>query len=262
MVSSELLLSVISSKTFWPAIVAAHNVIVVHHQLIKFPDIAFFVSPIPIHIAAMVILYGQMSKCDRLSRDVAIEDIWTALDMLPRFRWRWERKDFNGGHPLIEKLAEKVLEINLGDVKRAGTPTLIAEEDWETSSPTGALSPTSAAPQLTSPTHAHAPYPSHGPYGPAPNGNGDVNGKTLADVPAGWFWPMDPQNPVGPLLDQAQMGQAPNARYYQPIGMVGCQPSGESYMLEEKDPSLTKAHMQPWMNAVRSGFRHFIMSHN
>jgi hypothetical protein len=34
-----------------------------------------------------------------------IEDVWMALDILPHFRWRWERKDLNGGHPLIFKLA-------------------------------------------------------------------------------------------------------------------------------------------------------------
>ncbi|KAF8876723.1 hypothetical protein BD779DRAFT_1613239 [Infundibulicybe gibba] len=90
--------------TFSTAIITSHNTIIVHNQLIRFPDIAFFTSPIPLHIAAMVILYGHMSKCDKLPRHTALEDVWLALDMLPRFRWRWERKDFNGGHPLIAKL--------------------------------------------------------------------------------------------------------------------------------------------------------------
>ena len=60
-----------------------------HNQLIKFPDIAFFVSPSPLHIAAMVILYGHMSVVDKLPLQVALEDVWMALDMLPSFRWRW-----------------------------------------------------------------------------------------------------------------------------------------------------------------------------
>lgn len=199
----------------------------------------------------MVILYGQMSQCDCLSKDVAIEDIWTALDMLPRFRWHWERKDMNGGHPLIEKLAEKVLEINLSEIRRNGTPMLIPEDDWEANSPTGigSLSPTTSGPQL-SPTHTHASFAGHS-YG-SQNANGDVNGKTLAEVPATWFWPMDPQNPVGLPIEQAHMsGQPPSStQIYQPIGTIGCQPSQESYMLEEKDPTLTKAQMQTWMNQV------------
>ncbi|KAI5987176.1 fungal-specific transcription factor domain-containing protein [Pisolithus marmoratus] len=45
------------------SIVTSHNIIVVHNQLIRFPNTAFFVSPIPLHIAAMVILYGHMSHC-------------------------------------------------------------------------------------------------------------------------------------------------------------------------------------------------------
>lgn len=232
----------------------SHNVIAVHFTLIKFPDIAFFVSPIPLHIAAMVILYGQMSQCDRLSKDIAIEDIWTALDMLPRFRWRWERKDMNGGHPLIEKLAEKVLEINLSEVRRNGTPMLIPEDDWEASSPSGvgSLSPTTSNPQH-SPSHTHA-FPGNS-YGSSNANNGsDVSGKSLAEVPAGWFWPMDPQNPVGLPIEQVHMSGQPqsSSQYYQPIGTIGCQPSQDSYMLEEKDPTLTKAHMQTWMNQVSS----------
>ena len=103
----------------------------VHNQLIKFPDIAFFVSPSPLHIAAMVILYGHMSVVDKLPLQVALEDVWMALDMLPQFRWRWERKDLNPGHPLIAKLAEKVLDVNLHQVAPSGAPMLLSEQDWD-----------------------------------------------------------------------------------------------------------------------------------
>ncbi|KAI0027406.1 fungal-specific transcription factor domain-containing protein, partial [Vararia minispora EC-137] len=113
------------------AIIISHNIIVVHHQLIRFPDIAFFVSPIPLHIAAMVILYGHMSRCEALSKQVALEDVWMALDMLPSFRWRWERKDNNGGHPLIARLAEKVLEVNLRQAGPTAQPVLIPEINWD-----------------------------------------------------------------------------------------------------------------------------------
>ncbi|KDQ53103.1 hypothetical protein JAAARDRAFT_72641 [Jaapia argillacea MUCL 33604] len=127
-------------KALVDAIVTSHNVIVVHNQLIRFPDIAFFVSPIPLHIAAMVILYGHMSKCERLTRQVALEDVWMALDMLPRFRWRWERKDLTSGHPLIAKLAEKVLEVNLHQVGPPSHPVLMSDQDWENDG-SGMLSP-------------------------------------------------------------------------------------------------------------------------
>jgi hypothetical protein len=118
--------------------VVSHNIIVIHNQLLRFPDISFFVSPIPLHIAAMVILFGQMSRCDSLTRQVALEDVWMALDMLPSFRWRWERREMNGSHPLIAKLTETVLGVNLRQAGPSSHPVLIPELDWDiesTSSP-------------------------------------------------------------------------------------------------------------------------------
>ena len=239
----------------------SHNIIVVHAQLIKFPDIAFFVSPIPIHIAAMVILFGQMSACDNLPREIAVQDVWTALDMLPRFRWHWERRDMGGAHPLIEKVAEKVLYIEMSQVKQSmGPQMLIPEEDWESGSPL--LSPTPSNNQLTSPTNNHSPFNAQGHYGAqAANGAGESSGKQLADIPPNWFWPMDPQNPIGMPMPGVQMGQqSPNQptvqgqpQYYQPIGTIGCEPSRQSYIVEEKDPSFTRAQAQQWVNsAVRN----------
>jgi len=259
------------------AIVTSHNVIVVHAQLIKFPDIAFFVSPIPLHIAAMVILFGQMSHCDNLPRAVAIEDIWQALDMLPRFRWHWERRDMGGAHPLIERVAEKVLEIELPQVKNDGLQVLIAEEDWESGSPGALLSPTLSNKQVPSPTHAQSPFgANHGQYG-AQGSNGasapDASGRQLADVPPSWFWPMDPENPIGMPQQGAPVGQPQAGQQFQPIGTIGCVPSEASYMLEEKDPSLTRAQGQQWVNTAidNDGWRalahyqaqaHASMSHN
>ncbi|EGO24576.1 hypothetical protein SERLADRAFT_468109 [Serpula lacrymans var. lacrymans S7.9] len=206
------------------AIVTSHNIIIVHNQLIRFPDIAFFVSPIPLHIAAMVILYGHMSHCERLSRQVMVEDVWMALDMLPRFRWRWERKDVNGGHPLIAKLAEKVLNVNLRSVGPTKDPVLLSELDWDTDSPGGMLgSPSLATQQVQqhmqqrTPTMAAA-YPNganSSAYGPQQRGPGsssttpikNVNGTStngmttdkLAEVPAGLFYPFYPENPMGSM---------------------------------------------------------------
>jgi hypothetical protein len=235
-----------------PAIVASHNVIVVHNHLLQFPDIAFFVSPIPIHISAMVILYGQMSKDTRLSRETAIQDIWTALDMLPRFRWRWERMDMNAGHPMIEMLAEKVLSINLREVNinNAGPSFLIPEEDWEAGSPQGNLSPSSNGMQLSSPTHTHSPFGGQLQYGTTSTTDGAGR---LVNVPSHLFWPMDPQNPVGiPLEQMRQQSSHPVVYYPQPIGTIGCQASHYAYVLEEKDPRVAKADVEPLMDAVSS----------
>lgn len=194
----------------------SHNIIVVHNQLIRFPDIAFFVSPIPLHIAAMVILFGHMSRCDSLTRQVALEDVWMALDMLPSFRWRWERKEMNGSHPLIATLAEKVLGVNLRQAGPTSHPVLIPELDWDiegTSSPVAAHT-TASTPSLGNAAYNHStsgnPFPGSPPIGPAvpapsralitgaSSGNGsDANGPVetkLAEVPVNLFYPFYPDS--------------------------------------------------------------------
>ncbi|KAG6336364.1 hypothetical protein ID866_2721 [Astraeus odoratus] len=267
------------SKALIDAIVTSHNIIAIHYQLIRFPNISFFVSPIPLHIAAMVILYGHMSHCDRLPRQVMIEDVWMALDMLPRFRWRWERKDLNGGHPLISKLAEKVLSVNLRTVGPAKDPVLLPEMDWETEG-SGAMV---GSPSLMSPTQihmqqqkssvmTHSQYQngSHmGPtmYGPqrsisqnaTPVKSGPTSGpEKLAEVPAGLFYPFYPENPMGPASnppvssvssdggssngdgnngDYAHLLAAAAAQPNGSNGSYGCQPSQDSFMLEEIVPT-------------------------
>ncbi|KZT29939.1 hypothetical protein NEOLEDRAFT_1056054 [Neolentinus lepideus HHB14362 ss-1] len=269
-------------KALVDAIVTSHNIVVVHNQLIRFPDIAFFVSPIPLHIAAMVILYGHMSKCERLTRQVALEDVWMALDMLPRFRWRWERKDMTSGHPLIAKLAEKVLDVNLHQVGPPSHPVLLSEQDWE--SDAGMLSPalsssgsvhgsqsqhtpskatptTYSGPGYAPPTGSNGGSHSHTPPGKAGPGT-PPDKKQLADMNPGLFYPFYP--------DPNQQGMVNNGRSHngngngdvnellaaasaavQPIGAYGCPPSQESYMLEEKDGSSLNQGGQMWMNMVR-----------
>jgi len=186
----------------------------VHNQLLRFPDIAFFVSPIPLHIAAMVILFGHMSRCDSLTRQVALEDVWMALDMLPSFRWRWERKEMNGSHPLIATLAEKVLGVNLRQAGPTSHPVLMPELDWDiegTNSPIATHTAVST-PSLGNTTYTHGssgtPFPGSPPIGPAvpassrlvtgaSNGNGGANGPVetkLAEVPVNLFYPFYPDN--------------------------------------------------------------------
>jgi len=193
--------------------VVSHNVIVVHNQLLRFPDISFFTSPIPLHIAAMVILFGHMSRCDSLTRQVALEDVWMALDMLPSFRWRWEGKETNGSHPLIATLAEKVLEVNLRQVGPSSHPVLMPELDWDLENTGSPLATHTAAstPSLTNTNvnYAHgAPgtpsFPGSPPIGPAapPSSRVHVSGNgggssgpvemKLAEVPPNLFFPFYP----------------------------------------------------------------------
>ena len=193
----------------------SHNIIVVHNQLLRFPDIAFFVSPIPLHIAAMVILFGHMSRCDSLTRQVALEDVWMALDMLPSFRWRWERKEMNGSHPLIATLAEKVLGVNLRQAGPTSHPVLMPELDWDIEGSNSPIATHTAVstPSLGTATYTHGtsgtPFPGSPPIGPAvpsssralvtgaSNANGGANGPVetkLAEVPVNLFYPFYPDN--------------------------------------------------------------------
>jgi len=223
--------------------------------MIRFPDIAFFVSPIPLHIAAMVILYGHMSRCKMLTRQQALEDVWMALDMLPRFRWRWERKDYNGGHPLIAKLAEKVFDAPLHQAGPTSRPMLMPELDW--SLPEGSATPESpmvATPSTTNTSNAAYPPPSR-----PTNYNGHRHPvkiqEQLADVPPYWFYPLPAEQP--PIDAHLQRpGDAPgpstlaNAAYA-PLGTIGCTQSQDSYMQEEKDaPVPPHPQMEMWMNIV------------
>ncbi|EIN04953.1 hypothetical protein PUNSTDRAFT_146228 [Punctularia strigosozonata HHB-11173 SS5] len=203
------------------AIVTSHNIIIVHNQLIRFPDATFFVSHIPLHIAAMVILYGHMSRCERLPRQVALEDVWMALDMLPRFRWRWDAKaDLTGGHPLIAKLAERVLNVNLHQVGPPSQPVLISEDEYEP----GMMSPTQAAggggvaqggvsgpgvPGQSPMQGGSAPQTPHMAYGPAPYGG--HHGHVVAGGPPGG----DHMNRGQPLTPkEGKLAEVDNALFY------------------------------------------------
>ncbi|GBE88483.1 hypothetical protein SCP_1302990 [Sparassis crispa] len=264
------------------AIVMSHNIIIVHNQLIRFPDIAFFVSPIPLHIAAMVILFGRMSGCDPIPRQVALEDVWMALDMLPSFRWRWERKDLNGGHPLIAKVAEKVLGVNLHQVAPTAAPMLMPEQDWDADSILSSKPPPGTQQQGVqpqTPTMGPAQYPAQqGAYAP-PNGGSSGTGspgrggkgapgtpadKKLAEVPAALFYPFYPETQNNAAV-VAAAGNGGNGDFNhllaaaaQPMSTYGYQPSQESYMLEEKDTSAPASSTgMLWMNHEQRPIPHF-----
>lgn len=255
----------------------SHNIIVIHNQLIRFPDIAFFVSPIPLHIAAMVILFGHMSKCERLAREVAMEDVWMALNMLPSFRWRWERKDLQGGHPLIGKLAEQVLKVNLHQVAPTSAPMLMSEQDWDTDG----LSPKQPANQpqqsATPPMRPGFPYPpTPGPPSAVVSPNkimkpkpgaipGTPQDKKLAELPAGLFYPFYPgdQNVAAgtAVAVAAAVGNGGNTQALTEILATSgsptfsrfgypAPPGGEFIMEEKEGPSQTAPGMQMWINGV------------
>jgi hypothetical protein len=145
-----------------------------------------------------------------------------ALDMLPSFRWRWERRELNGSHPLIATLAEKVLGVNLRQAGPSSHPVLMPEIDWEiegTNSPV-ATHTAASTPSLsnTNTTYAHGAsgtpsFPGSPPIGPAVptpsrilvsgagNGTGASGGTSgpleskLAEVPPNLFYPFYPEGP-------------------------------------------------------------------
>lgn len=238
----------------------SHNIIIVHNEMIRFPDIAFFVSPIPLHIAAMVILYGHMSSCKMLTRQQALEDVWMALDMLPRFRWRWERKDLNGGHPLIAKLAEKVFDAPLHQAGPTSRPMLMPELDWTIAISEGSATP--GSPMVATPSTAAASTNSYQPTGTGPfsGPRGTVKlQEGLAEVPPQWFYPLPNEQPPidGSSTTRGHVGpHSTNSNGYAPLGTIGCAPSQDSYVAEEKDtpvPHGANPQMEIWMNMVSSG---------
>jgi hypothetical protein len=208
-------------KALTDAIVTSHNVIVIHQQLIKFPDIGFFTSPSPLHIAAMIILYGHMSKNERLSKHLALEDICLALDMLPRFRWPWERRDVGGSYPLIAKLAERVMDVDLQTVQPPSHPFLLPEEIWE-SEDVSVASPMSSVPaqiksQQSTPVLTNASYSSTAPgpgYGTVQLAKQSTNnsGTTppdsqLMEVSSRLFYPFHPEQSLN-LSSTTQLGSS------------------------------------------------------
>lgn len=159
----------------------------------------------------MVILFGHMSKVEILPRQTALQDLWMALDMIPRFRWRWERRDAAGGHPLIARLVERVMNVDLHSIGPATHPVLIPEADWdEDCTPSPRANSSQTTPPIQNATYGQSnavPYvgvprplnggTAMGHIGPnAVNVNTNTPGKRLVDVPAGLFYPFFPEAPV------------------------------------------------------------------
>jgi len=193
----------------------------------------------------MVILYGHMSRCDRIPRQMALEDVWMALDMLPSLRWRWERKDLNGGHPLIAKVAEKVLEVNLHQVGPPSHPLLMNEQDWD-------------APQqpMQTPVNYNSGNGRYGAQSTPQTQHAQQPPQQLADVPAVLFYPFFPERGSAATPNETNSTNSPEFNHLlaaaagtsQPLGVYGYHPSQESFMLEERDTVAVHPGMQMWMN--------------
>ncbi|KAF8893294.1 hypothetical protein CPB85DRAFT_1440694 [Mucidula mucida] len=157
----------------------------------------------------MVILYGHMSKSDTLPRHTALEDVWLALDMLPRFRWRWERKDVNGGHPLISKLAERsaVDAYALGSVVRVCVWVSIRGMNGDSHNGHG-----------STPPGKHAPMPDCGHM----------------------FYPFYPEAQI----NGHDGSSAENGHYSHLLAAAAVPPSQDSYMSEERDGAVQQENHQ------------------
>lgn len=193
-----------------------------------------------------------------LTRQQALEDVWMALDMLPRLRWRWERKDLNGGHPLIAKLAEKVFEAPLHQAGPTSRPMLLPELEWTATMSEGSATPGSpmvATPSTTAASTNSYP-PTAGAYNGQPRGQVKLQ-EGLAEVPPQWFYPLPQEQP--PMEGSSAPRGAPGPQTtansgYAPLGTIGCAPSQDSYVQEEKDaPVPANPQMEMWMNMVSGG---------
>lgn len=197
-----------------------------------------------------------MSKCDRLPRHHAIEDVWLALDMLPRFRWRWDRKDVKGEHPLIAALAERVMEVPLANMTGPpGQSMLLPEVEWEHEEESGSNGNSgNGTPTFgnTSTRYSHIsqqrPLPQYQASGgpstlpPQQQRKGD-SGESLADFPPGVFYPFYPEADEqggGAHTNSAQV-LAMLAAQHDGYGVSGSAPP-QQYMEEEWSPSVQQQH--------------------
>lgn len=220
----------------------------------------------------MVILYGHISRVECLPPHIALEDVWLALDMLPRFRWRWERKDFNGSHPLISKLVEQIMGVNLHTITPSAIPILLSEPEWDEHMSPVARSQNSSTPDMSSPsTYNSSTGPTYSPHQRPHNGASgalDPSGKNLADMPPTLFYPFFPEAQVSAFTAAPAAGSNSNGTndpgsgqpldYTQILRVAAAaqegyrgRPSNELYMSDERDVS-HNVQMQNvvWINVV------------
>ena len=217
----------------------------------------------------MVILYGHISGVECLPPHIALEDVWLALDMLPRFRWRWERKDVNGGHPLIAKLVEHIMGVSLHAITPAAIPILLSEPEWDeqmsVQSPVPSHNSTPGTSSKSVYTSTTTTGPVYGPHQRSLNGaNGALNspGKHLAEVPTPLFYPFFPEaqsnaiTAAGSSVGGTTASGNGQPDYSQILKVAAAAQEGisgqpqASYMSEERDVSHNVAQDVVWVNVV------------
>jgi hypothetical protein len=190
-----------------------------------------------------------------------------ALDMLPRFRWRWERKDYNGGHPVIHGLAERVLNVDLRLVGPASHPMLLCEEtDWTKIADPTTITPASNSRTAASPrtvTREPGVSATAGPV--APDGTSIAqqglypylldNSQTLSDIGAAG----SPHHTIIDANGIANLGKAHeefSRAWTQHGGLGAYQQSQAAYVIEERDTAPMPHDIPQWMQAVRTSPYH------
>lgn len=222
----------------------------------------------------MIIIYGVMCDCSILERQRSLDDVWLALSMLPHLRWRWERKDMQGMHPIISKIAEKVFKVNFSQIKEEYSPGALIPEIPTSEYDAAELRPQSALKGKMGRWSANSsPVPQGGAYdsqrSPVVSSSssalmapGLIHRPTpqLASSMQPWpeplvglFYPFDQENPANlqrwPNYPQGSSGHpdAPSSvppevsmppgspTFYRSMGAVGCQPGQQSFINEEND---------------------------
>jgi len=173
-------------------------------------------------------------------------------------RWRWERKDINGEHPLIANLAERVLEISLHEVVPSGDQMLLSEQDWDSNASLVSPSMAGHKQEQMTPVMMNAQFPRGTAFGQSVRGSNSSNGpdnglrndkqlesrEPLMEVPSGLFYPFFPerkliQNRNGPPQDFSEMLAAAGAQAGGPYG-------SDSYGMED-DVAVGNPGVQMWI---------------
>src|SRR5260221_761826 len=130
MMVSMMYASLISSSEFGIVVAAitSHNVIILHADLTRHPEVAFFVSPIPIHVAALLITFSTIIKVDTLALGLAADDVGMAIRIVPYFRWRWSNK--HRENQLVNSLAHRTYGSLLSTTGPISPPIWYPEHIW------------------------------------------------------------------------------------------------------------------------------------
>src|SRR5260221_8347799 len=99
-----------------------------HVDLTCYLEVAFFVSPIPIHVAALLITFSTIIKVDTLALGLAADDVGMAIRIVPYFRWRWSNK--HRENQLVNSLAHRTYGSLLSTTGPISPPIWYPEHIW------------------------------------------------------------------------------------------------------------------------------------